>query len=138
MEIEERFWSKVDWDASNPERCWPWLGAKNPKGYGKFHLLGATVAVHRLVYEMEVGPLVEGLEIDHDCKNRACVNPEHLRQMTHRENVFRIDSIGSETHCSEGHPRNEANTYVKKSDNTRDCRPCKARRQREYKARKKE
>lgn len=68
MELEERFWSKVDWDASDPVRCWPWLaGTRERRGikYGAFWLKDGNVTAHRLAYEFEAGDIPEGHVIDH-------------------------------------------------------------------------
>lgn len=73
--------------------CWPWRGALRPTGYGTFTLRRGSwrtsKPAHRAVYELLVGPIPEGLEIDHLCSNPGCVNPEHLEPVTHLENVWR-------------------------------------------------
>lgn len=80
---EERFWAKVD----KSGECWNWTAAKKPDGYGQFFMYARNVSAHRAVYEMENGPIGEGLEIDHKCHNRACVRPSHLRATTHKRNT---------------------------------------------------
>lgn len=72
-------------------QCWPWVGAKNSRGYGQVTLPGHRTAslAHRVVYEWLVSPIPEGLEIDHLCCNRLCVRPDHLEPVTHRENLAR-------------------------------------------------
>ncbi len=88
---EERFWSKVD---KREDGCWWWLGSQTPgknKQYGNFWLSpGASpVRAHRFAYEMCVGPIPPGLQIDHLCMNTLCVRPDHLEPVTNRENSRR-------------------------------------------------
>jgi hypothetical protein len=83
---EERFWPKV----CKTETCWLWTAFKNRDGYGRFNAGGnQPVLVHRFAYELLVGPIAEGLELDHLCRVRACVRPEHLEPVPHRENLRR-------------------------------------------------
>lgn len=86
---EERFWRRVDASAGF-FGCWLWLGSKDPRGYGVcYRAPGRSTTVHRDAYEHLVGPIPEGLTLDHLCRTRACVNPAHLEPVTLLENVRR-------------------------------------------------
>jgi len=133
---EERFWAKVQ-IADNG--CWLWTGAKT-KGYGTFGLArksGATknllVKAHRWAYEYCIGPIPEGLEPDHLCRNCACVNPWHLEPITQVQNVYRSDSISSlnaqKLFCKSGHS-NWRHTIHKNGRLKRRCITCERIRER--------
>jgi hypothetical protein len=120
--------------------CWIWQRALDRSGYGGFRAGDRIYRAHRYGYELMVGPIPEGLQIDHLCRVRACVNPAHLEPVTSRENSLRGDtflarSLGR-TKCAEGHPFDDVNTY-RSPDGRRVCRICRrrwdaARRQREW------
>lgn len=71
------------------DECWEWQGYTNPRGYGQTHIKGAGPMVHRVVYEGLVGPIPDGMTLDHLCKNKVCVNPAHLEPVTRHENSRR-------------------------------------------------
>ena len=115
--------------------CWIWTGA-SWKGYGitstgyKADGNQRQVMAHRLMYELLIGPIAPGLDLDHLCRNPPCVNPAHLEPVTRRENLLRGIGItatnAAKTHCVNGHPFDEANTYIC-SNGTRKCRECSRR-----------
>lgn len=119
MSLTDRFWSKVD---ILPGSCWLWTAFTNHAGYGKFWLDGTMVRAHRWAYESEVGPIPDGLEIDHLCRVRHCVNPTHLEPVTPTENRRRAAECI--THCPQGHEYTEENTYRRPDKNGRECRQC--------------
>ena len=96
--LPARFWAKVNQNGPVPAHrpdlgpCWQWTAALDREGYGRFHWLGQNGLAHRIAYEMLIGPMPAGLEPDHLCRNRACVNPLHIEPVTHRENTLRGNS----------------------------------------------
>ena len=89
----ETFWSRVDKSTSSP--CWAWAGSRYPRGYGRFHIGQRAFRAHRVAYEISNGPIPDGLLIDHICHNRLCVNPEHLRLATNKQNLENIGVVRS-------------------------------------------
>lgn len=130
----ERFWAKVDKNGPVPEarpdlgRCWVWTANINDGGYGMFNPGSKrTEVAHRWAYRHMVGPIPRGLQLDHLCRNRACVNPGHLDPVTGRINVLRGETLPAanaiKTHCPQNHPYDEANTRVDRLGR-RSCRAC--------------
>ena len=133
-----RFWLYVD--KNGPDGCWLWTGGLGTGGYGQFKRVQATTdRAHRFAYELLIGPIPPGMQLDHLCRNRRCVNPEHLEPVTGRENKLRGHTLNAanaaKTHCDYGHPFDEQNTYTT-TRSSRCCRACSRRRNAEYRARK--
>lgn len=103
--------------------CWVWQAGKTDTGYGMFWTGKRTIGAHRISYVLHKGLIPKGMCIDHLCKNRACVNPDHMEVVTRGENARRGDHAESKkTHCAKGHPYDEKNTYWYR--NHRICRTC--------------
>lgn len=142
---QEAFWSKVDKNGplipGMATQCWPWKGARTPDGYGKFYVseFKKDVMAHRFAYALCAGPPPPlPIESDHLCRNRACVNPEHIEFVTRRENQIRgvgfVAVNAAKTHCASGHEFTHENTYFRKGSMRRDCRACGRMRVARYKA----
>lgn len=131
--LEEKFWPKVSVTPS----CWNWTACKHRDGHGKIGHNGKTLYAHRVSYELLIGPIPEGLILDHLCRNPACVNPDHLEPVTVKINNNRgISPMALQlliTHCPEGHEYNDDNTYHWRGH--RRCRICNAIKAKEYRDR---
>lgn len=124
----ERFWSKVD-RSGGPAACWPWTAyVDKAHGYGVFMVHPRQVKAHRMAYELAVGPIPEGLFIDHLCRNRSCVNPAHLEPVTAYENWRRGHAPQAKARragtCPNGHARTPENT--RQAGNSVRCLDCRA------------
>lgn len=105
--------------------CWIWMGNIDPRGYGRVMLHRISIFTHRLMYELIKGSIPESLVLDHLCRNPSCCNPDHLEPVTIGENLRRGECGKYQlkiTHCPQGHPYNEANTYF--NGKSRACRKC--------------
>jgi HNH endonuclease len=126
--LEERFAAKVR--INEATGCWLWQASKDPRGYGQINVDGRPTKAQRVAWELFVGPIPEGLHIDHLCRVPSCVNPAHLEPVTAAENTRRqLAAIGHpnsrKTHCPRGHPYNAR----------RGCTPCHTEASRRHRAR---
>jgi hypothetical protein len=134
--LPPRFWNKVERQGD----CWVWIASNNGKGYGQLCRARTRKMdyAHRLAYEALIGPIPDGLTIDHLCRNRACVNPAHMEPVTHKVNLLR--GVGAcaqnahKTECVHGHPLDGGNLYVH-ANGWRECRVCRRRSQAECRKR---
>lgn len=146
MDDVQRFLAKIDFGPVKGHRtrrglCWEWQAGKTSDGYGVFNVEidGVWIALraHRVVYELFIGPIPEGLDIDHLCRNRACSNPDHMEPVTRGENTLRSPLTPSannarKTHCLNGHEFTPENTFRQWGKGGRGCRACKREYQRNW------
>jgi hypothetical protein len=143
MAFQERFWSKA-MVSESLMMCWPWTGPLSPKGYGSFAVAARPHVASRVAYELAVAPVPAGLELDHLCRNPACVNPYHLEPVTHWENMARarpfVDPLKygawlkNRTSCKNGHEFTPGNTWTRHSRGRshRVCKECRKLNMRRY------
>lgn len=130
--VADRFWAKVS--GGDVDECWVWTAAQDGTGYGQFWVdrAGGRVAAHRWSYEVMRDEIPAGLDLDHLCRRRECVNPWHLEPVTRRENARRGAKGRLITACPQGHRYTPENTYVSPRRGDRQCRSCM--RERNYRA----
>jgi hypothetical protein len=137
--LEHLFWVKVGSRTDNG--CWPWLASKDSDGYGNFWVGGKCRGAHRVSYELIVGGVPEGLQLDHLCKRRDCVNPWHLEPVTPKENKYRsrkqfVEEVPhTKMICVNGHPYTTDTTYLEPRGG-KQCRICMRATTERYRARK--
>jgi hypothetical protein len=119
----QRFWRLAG--ATRSLGCWLWEGSLNGYGYGRLVVGDERVRAHRFAWETFVGPIPEGMTIDHLCLNKRCVNPAHLEVVTSAENTRRAGPLTRLRHetCRGGHAWTPENTYTR-SSGRRQCRAC--------------
>ena len=111
--------------------CWNWLGEITNQGYGRLQFKNKRIKAHRFFYMLFKGKIPIGLELDHLCQNKKCVNPKHLEAVTHRENIIRAWKIRIKNtpNCPKGHNYSKKNLYIikdKTGKTWRGCRKCRA------------
>lgn len=121
--LKDRLLAKV----GSTEYCWEWVAAKQPTGYGQMWNGKRPEQAHRISYRVHKGDIPTSCEIDHVCRNRSCVNPDHLRAVPHRENMRVSDTVmgrnAAKLYCKRGHPLLGENLYVTRKGH-RQCREC--------------
>jgi len=125
MEVLDRFWRKV---IPGRNGCLEFTSCVGPSGYGNFRYKGRMRRAHRFIYQTLIGEIPEGLELNHICWNRACVNVNHLEAVTHQKNAAYRVRAG---YCINGHELTTENTFYRK-DGYKECYECKRRHSREY------
>jgi hypothetical protein len=141
LPLTERILRRVDVQADG---CWLWTGAARhgrSGGYARLKVAGRMRPVHCVAYEAFVGPIPDGLVIDHLCRNTLCANPAHLEPVTIGENLLRGDTFQAKnarkTHCPKNHPYDDENTYHRATSRgpARGCRACAREATRQWRAR---
>lgn len=137
--IEERISEKFQ--INYETGCWEWTGALDIGGYGQISVDNRCKLAHRISWNVFKGAIPNGLQIDHLCRNRKCVNPDHLRVTTRKDNILCSNGITArqvrQTHCKRGHEFTKENTYIDTKEG-RNCIECKRMLQRRWGAKNKE
>lgn len=132
--MQDRFWDKV----LKTDTCWVWIGKLSDQGYGILtDYETKQYRAHLLAWTWENGPVPDGLELDHLCRNRACVRVSHLEAVTHKTNMER-GANAQATHCANGHPRTPENTGINSKEGWKRCLICHRERELARYRRKKE
>ena len=121
----DRWWQRVD---KQDGGCWEWTGVRFSNGYGRFRepITRRQQLAHRWGYQQLVGPVDPDLDLDHLCRNKGCVNPDHLEPVTHAENVRRWQVTRVvPTHCHKGHEYTAENSVYFGSPPRRRCVKCR-------------
>lgn len=120
-----------------PSGCWEWNLRRDRDGYGHTKVAGRSLLAHRASYDAFIGPIPAGMTLDHLCRNKCCVNPDHLEPVSNKENILRSDGITAQaarqTHCRAGHAFDAENTYYPPGGG-RHCRMCNRARTLKYKS----
>lgn len=135
--VDVRFMRKVEPVSSG---CWLWRGGADVRGYGTFWREGKGHPAHRVSYELHIGPIPDGLHLDHLCRTPRCVRPDHLEPVTPRENLMRSSTTqaainAAKTHCVHGHLLAGDNLHID-PEGKRRCNQCRRERVRRWRARK--
>lgn len=132
--IQERLWSRFIRDEQTG--CWDWTGAISNKSYGSIYYEGRMQKAHRVMWRLERGEIPSGLELDHLCRNRRCINPDHLEPVTRRENLARgiqTNQNAGKLVCIRGHAFTEKNTRTR-PNGERTCIACMDMHRRNWRA----
>lgn len=124
----DRFYARVQ----RGDNCWEWTGQRIHNGYGVVGWMGKTTPAHRVSFELTYGPIPGGLTLDHKCRNRACVRPDHLEAVTMKENILRGDGFAAQNARKTACPKGHALDGLKQSSGERYCKTCHVERCRRY------